>query len=122
MRLRRFPLAALEQLAGVKAVVDHDPVIVGRSAPAVGKRMLAEILDRVDVITVDLPIHLLSGVTVHRLFLVSGFLGDVSIGLRLATHKPLRCRTGGGLLGQQEKNCGAGLLGFIYRCERGKVI
>jgi hypothetical protein len=87
MSLRRFPLAALEQLAGVKAVVDHDPVIVGRSAPAVGKRMLAEILDRVDVITVNLPVHLLSGVAVHRVFLASGVLADVSIGRRFTPDK-----------------------------------
>jgi hypothetical protein len=45
-------------------------------------------------------------------------LGDVSIGLRLAAHKP----HGGGLLGQKEKKCVIDVLGFIYRCERGKVL
>jgi hypothetical protein len=74
-------------LAAVKAVVDHDAVIVGRPAPASGSRMLAEIIDRNDVISVDLPGHLIVGAAVHRLFLVSGFWDGASIDLCLPTDK-----------------------------------
>ena len=80
--------------------------------------MLAEIIDRNNVISVDLPRHLMLGVAVHRLSLAFGFWDGASIDLRLAPHKP----DGRGLLGRQEQKCGAGLLGFIYRCERGKVL
>lgn len=80
--------------------------------------MLAEVIDGHDVITVHLPRHLMVAVAVHRLFLISGFWDGASIDLRLAPHKP----DGRGLLGRQEQKCGAGLLGFIYQCERGKVL
>jgi hypothetical protein len=48
-------------LATIKAVVDQDAVIVGRPAPTTGNGMLAKIIDRNDVIIVNLPGHLMLG-------------------------------------------------------------
>ncbi len=57
-RLRYFSVAAFVHLTAVEAVVDHNSVIVDRTAPTVRDRMLAEIVDRIDVGSVNLPRHL----------------------------------------------------------------
>jgi hypothetical protein len=120
-RLRRFSLSVFIKLAPVEAVVNDDAFIVMRFAPAIVKRMLAQIVhgNNLNNLTTDnLPRLLMVGADAHRLFLVCGLWNDVSIDLHIAPHKA----RGGGLLGPQEKKCDAGLLGFIYRCERGKVL
>jgi hypothetical protein len=70
-RLRQPPFAALVKFAAIKAVVDHDAIIVRRAAPAASNRMLAEIVDRIDVVSVNLPCQLWNGSILHARFLVS---------------------------------------------------
>ena len=44
--------------------MDHDAIIFDRTAPAIRNHMLAEIVDRVNVVSVDLPHHLV-GSAIH---------------------------------------------------------
>jgi hypothetical protein len=53
--LRYSPLTALEKLAAVEAVMDHNAVILYGTAPATHNRMVAEVVDRVDVVSDHLP-------------------------------------------------------------------
>src|SRR4051794_20729723 len=67
-RSGELSLAALVKLALVEAVVDNDAVFFDGTAPATGSRMVAEIVDRIDLICFDLPRHLCVAFASHSAF------------------------------------------------------
>jgi hypothetical protein len=53
--LREFTFAAFVKLATIKAVVNDDAIVLCRTTPAIARGMFAQIIDRVDVVSVHPP-------------------------------------------------------------------
>ena len=62
----RFSVAALVKFATVEAVVDHNAFVVRRTAPAIGERMLAQIIDGPHMVADHFPSHIGRGIAAHR--------------------------------------------------------